>query len=299
VTETAGATPIEASAETADRWSPFVKLTNGQTQPPLFCIHPVGGDVRCYFELARRFESAWPVWALRARGLEGGLPPHESVEELATDYATAIQEACPQGPYYLAGWSTGGIFALEIAHRLRQQDAEVGALIFFDSPAPSIFRGVDLDDHARFLYDLVNFSNWFAGTQMRVSYEELKKLDAETAFETALAEAKSQGALPAESSAEQVRRLVDVCKAHVRAVMQYAPPAYDQALHMFRPMNTDTLVEASGRKLDETLGWGETLQKGMVTHQMPGDHFSMMTGGNVARVAEALLECLRGDQSGD
>ena len=100
--------------------------------------------------------------------------------EMAADYVAVIRGIQPTGPYYLAGWSTGGIFAYAMAVLLRQQGAAVAPLVLFDSPTPAIFRDVDLDDDARFLFDLVNFSNRFAGADMQVSYEALRRRPAKS-----------------------------------------------------------------------------------------------------------------------
>ncbi len=42
----------------------------------------------------------------------------------------------PQGPYYLAGHSFGGLIALEMAHQLRRADREVALLVMLDSFPP-------------------------------------------------------------------------------------------------------------------------------------------------------------------
>ena len=41
-------------------------------------------------------------------------------------------------PIHLAGWSTGGIFALAVAHFLEQDGSDLAPLVLFDTPTPSI-----------------------------------------------------------------------------------------------------------------------------------------------------------------
>ena len=38
---------------------------------------------------------------------------------MADRYVQAMRELQPEGPYYLGGWSLGGVVAFEIARRLR------------------------------------------------------------------------------------------------------------------------------------------------------------------------------------
>jgi myxalamid-type polyketide synthase MxaB len=280
------------AAPASATWTPLVALHTEGTRPPLFCVHPVGGDVRCYFELARSSGIDRPVYALRARGMDGLFPPHGSMDEMVEDYIRSIRARQPHGPYHLAGWSTGGIFAYEMAYRLQQQDAAASILVFFDSPMPTIFEDVDLDDDARFLYDLVNFTNWFSRAEMSVSYRQLRSQDAEQRLQTVLDEAKRHSVVPSEVSTDHIRRLIEVCKIHVRLVMDYTPPPLEQPLHIFRPADTTTLVEASGKSQEVDLGWGRVVGEHMTLHEVPGNHFTMMTGENVRQLSELLRDCL-------
>ncbi|HEU4537386.1 MAG TPA: amino acid adenylation domain-containing protein, partial [Polyangiaceae bacterium] len=53
---------------------------------PLFLVHPIGGHVLCYAELARALGPSRAVYGLRALGLEEATPPLESVEAMAVRY---------------------------------------------------------------------------------------------------------------------------------------------------------------------------------------------------------------------
>jgi len=286
-----------AAGQTAGRqWSPVLKLADTADAPPLICVHPAGGDVNCYQGLARRLRSRRPVWALRARGLDAQTTPHESVEQMARDYLAEVR-ALPHGPYYLAGWSTGGIFAFEMARQLVAEGSELGALFFLDSPTPAILEGVDLDDHARFLVDLVEFSNWFAGTEMRVDYAQLKRRGVEAALQTVFDEAKQHQVLPSDASVDYLRRLVAVCRENSRAILQYEMRPLDRPVQLFRPTNADVLADASGKTLSADLGWGSVLGDRLAIHEVHGDHFSMMTGDNLAALGDALLRQLTSFQT--
>jgi acyl transferase domain-containing protein/thioesterase domain-containing protein/acyl carrier protein len=274
--------------------APLVALRRSGTRAPLFLMHAAGGDVRCYYDLARAIEDR-PVYSVRARGLDDGQGPHSTLREMAVDYLAALREVQPQGPYHLAGWSAGGVFAYELASLLAEQGTPAASLVLIDTPLPSIFKDVDPNDDARFLYDLVNFSNRAVAANMQVALEELRGLGREERFQFALAEAKRQGVLPAEVSTEYIRRFIEVCRAHVQAIMNYVPPPIGQPLHLFRPAETGVLTEATGQSLANDLGWG-TIVSEVVLHLVPGDHFSMLTGDNARRLAAALAECLEGER---
>jgi hypothetical protein len=52
--------------------------------PPLFLVHPFGGDVAVHAPLARRLGPEQPLYGLRAQGLAGGAPPFRSIAEMAS-----------------------------------------------------------------------------------------------------------------------------------------------------------------------------------------------------------------------
>ena len=56
-------------------------------------------------------------------------------------YLDELRHRQLHGPYYLAGWSSGGILAYRAAQLLLQQGEEVAQLIMIDSPAP--LNGLD------------------------------------------------------------------------------------------------------------------------------------------------------------
>lgn len=103
---------------------------------PLFCIHGGGFNILAYLDVAHYLEPERPVYGIQAKGLEGKEAPHRRVEDMATDYIKQMRAVQPQGPYFLAGLSSGGIIALEMAQQLHLQGQEVSLLAIFDSYGP-------------------------------------------------------------------------------------------------------------------------------------------------------------------
>jgi len=281
-----------AAPPPAGEWSPLVTLHRGGDRSPLFCVHGIGGDLRCYLELARILGNDRPVYALQPRGIDGLLGPPDSMDQMIAEYIAAIRQVQPEGPYRMAGWSAGGIFAYEIARRLLGEDGPAGVLLLFDTPLPSAFDTADVNDDARFLFDVANFANQFSAAQMDLSYEQLRTLDSRTCFQTALAEAKKHNVVPANVPDDYIRRLVEVCKLHVRMIMQYQPAAIEQPVYGFRPSQRGALAEAAGRDLSAHRGWDRIVGDRWTLRESPGDHFTMMTGRNAQQLAELVAERL-------
>ncbi len=115
------------------RYNPLVPLKAGEGLPPVFFIHGVGGSVARLIPIARRMTYSGPIIGIQARGLAGKQPPHASVEEMAAEYLKEVKARQPRGPYYLCGYSFGGLVAFEMARRLRESGDEVGLVGLFDT----------------------------------------------------------------------------------------------------------------------------------------------------------------------
>jgi pimeloyl-ACP methyl ester carboxylesterase len=114
-------------------FDPVVPLRESGDQPPLFLVHPIGGNVLCYRELAQHLPGDRPVHGLQAAGAEPGTEPLTSMESLASAYLEAIRRVRPAGAVHLAGWSFGGYVAVEIARQLAP--AELSTVTLLDTIA--------------------------------------------------------------------------------------------------------------------------------------------------------------------
>ncbi|WP_185845808.1 non-ribosomal peptide synthetase [Kibdelosporangium aridum] len=116
---------------------------DGDGGPPVFFVHPAGGLSWCYSPLAGMLSGR--VYGLQATGPEG-VPG--SIDELVDRHVGRIRELCPDGPYYLAGWSLGGTLAHAIAGRL-EPDVAMLALLDAYPGSPDSWQAPDDEDELR------------------------------------------------------------------------------------------------------------------------------------------------------
>src|SRR5262249_15014831 len=90
--------------------------------------------------LARCLGTDQPFYGLHAPFGENARAVGETAEAIAARYIAAIQTVQPQGPYFLGGWSLGGVIALEMAQQLQMQGHEIGVLAIMDSALSSVQR---------------------------------------------------------------------------------------------------------------------------------------------------------------
>jgi len=100
---------------------------------PLFCIHSGIGLSWSYAGIMQHLPSKNPIYGIQARGIGHSENLPQTLEEMATDYLQEIRKIQPVGPYYLLGWSFGGVVAHAIASRLQRQGEDVALLALLDS----------------------------------------------------------------------------------------------------------------------------------------------------------------------
>jgi thioesterase domain-containing protein/acyl carrier protein len=283
--------------EMEEQWEPLVAMRTTGSGPPLFLLPSLGGDIRCYDELVQRISADRPVFAIRPRGLDDAVLPHQSMREMAQDYATAVHNQYPEGPYHLAGWSTAGIYAIAMAHAMIDSGFEVASIALFDTPLPTVFNKVEVDDDAQFLCNIVNVLNRWRRSEVRVDYSHLASLDPQKRFEMAVEEARKQGAVPEAPPDEYIKRIVQVSEANVRALQSYTPAALNGTarVFLFLPHIKGELSTVAGQQVNEDgdLGWGTDVGQELEIHEVPGDHFSTMFGEGAQYLAGHLDELAR------
>ncbi|KKL71912.1 hypothetical protein LCGC14_2090170, partial [marine sediment metagenome] len=114
----------------------LIAIQKTGSKPPIYCVHGCRGDILTYTDLVLQLGPEQPFYGLRAQGLDGKATIYTQVEDMAAHYVKEIQAIQPEGPYFLAGASTGGNIALEMAQQLISQGKNVAALILMEPVMP-------------------------------------------------------------------------------------------------------------------------------------------------------------------
>ncbi|HWA88803.1 MAG TPA: alpha/beta fold hydrolase [Rhizomicrobium sp.] len=118
-------------AESAPGFSHLVRLKDGNERAPFFIVHGVGGTVMEFAALGRLLETERAVYAVQARGLDGADAPLDRIEHMAALYVDILRARQPDGPYYIGGYSFGGVVAMEMARLLGPEN--VARLVMIDA----------------------------------------------------------------------------------------------------------------------------------------------------------------------
>jgi len=282
---------IEAMAQaleagTGAAFSPLVTLKPEGSHLPFFCVHPGGGSVLSYFDLAASFPADRPFYALQAAGLDGSTPPLRSVKEMAAFYLKAIRERFPQGPYHLGGHSFGASVAFEMARHLAAEDPQLlGSLVLLDHLAPDQARASI--DHEPSESEALEFMAHQIGAHFGVEFSlpaaELAWRTPAERIEYFLVRAREAGLAPPGATAAMVAGLVAVYQANLHALLEYRPGELRHDLTLVR-----TAGFAAATADRPTAGW-EHLVRGQITLlDAGGDHNSMLRPPHVADLALRL-----------
>jgi thioesterase domain-containing protein/acyl carrier protein len=258
---------------------------------PFFLVSGMLGNVLNLRHLAGLLSEDQPVYAIQARGLYGDDRPHTRFEEMAADYIEEIRSVQPSGPYYLGGFSGGGITALEMAQQLMRSGEEIGILVMLDTPG----GGAHLSPRDRLEIQWLKLRK--EGWKYPVSF---------TRNRWAWEKQRLRSLLPSEEEklSPAVFRSAQIEQAFREAVAHYRPESYPGKITLFRPPLDEAYVLSGGRVVSRQRvfvrhdnHWEAYAQGGVEVHVVPGSHNGMVLEPYVRVLGAELRRCLEEAQS--
>ncbi|MGB8690927.1 MAG: amino acid adenylation domain-containing protein [Microcoleus sp.] len=255
-------------------WSVLVPIKSKGNKPPLFCIHPSGGNVLCYQDLAYQLDLDQPVYGLQSFGLNPENQPHTSIEQMSSYYIQAIQTVQAHGPYLLMGWSLGGIVAFEMAQQLSRQGEQIAFLASVD--ANPLFTTSELENN-----DAVVMV-WMLGEALEPCLEEIKQLEPQEQLIYVLEQAKQKNLVSEDVELTQIQHLLEINKLNIQALENYQPQSY---------LGSMIVIQASETNTDLGSVWNELVEK-VDAYMIPGNHYNLVRNPQVQRLAQIFQKYL-------
>ena len=114
------------------KWFSLVPIRREGSRPPLFCIEVIGVE---FFELMGADQ---PIYNLRfgVGSPSGSILRLPMIEALAAHYIEELRAVQPSGPYFLIGYSWGGLVAYEMAQQLTASGEAVELVALVDTLLP-------------------------------------------------------------------------------------------------------------------------------------------------------------------
>lgn len=280
VTEIAGALIAPGQRPAA----PAIVLGHGDPRAPIVFVHPVGGGVTAYEELANRLDRQ--VLAFEMAVAPAG--PYD-VGALAERYLSALP-ARPAGmPYVLGGWSFGGLVAYEMAQRLSERGAHVALVALIDS---FVVSGGEPPDEVAIELGFLEEIAALRGRTAVLDAVELRGLEAKARLTLIEAEARRAGILPAAIRSDDFAAAYRLARGNLAAAFAYHPPANRAERVVLwraerrRPAFARALPASCAALPD--LGWAAAVGPALDVVRLPGDHYSLLTAPIVDDLALQL-----------
>jgi thioesterase domain-containing protein len=264
--------------------SPLIEIQPKGSKRPFFCVHPIGGHVYCYFDLARYLGIDRPFYGLQSIGLRGEQEPHTHIADIAADFVKAVQDVQPQGPYLLGGYSFGSMVAFEMAQQLQKQGHTIGLLAIFDTEIMLLNSEAKEKEKADDAILLANLFEHLPPLQL----DQIRQLDPDEQLTYMLELAKANNVVPSDLEFSQARYFLKVLRANVKAAANYVPEAYVGQITFFRASEQP----ATETETDPSSGFSRLATRGVNVHEVPGTHVSMFLKPNVQSLAAKLKTCL-------
>ncbi|MBN2549958.1 MAG: amino acid adenylation domain-containing protein [Anaerolineales bacterium] len=282
----------------APEWSSLVGLQTSGSKPPIFLAAPVGGNVLSYHDLLMHLPPDQPCYGLQAVGLDGIQVPQKNVGEIVDHYIKEVLTVQPEGPYYLAGSSFGGIVAYEMAQKLHDMGKQIALVIMFDAYGPNypnrlpstsrlhrrVFKYLRrIDTH---LSNLA-YTNW----KGRMAYIRVKGKKLVTRLSRWFRERVDQIIHPLPRELKKIKTVhMGAAKKRNRHMREMR--RFGGRLVLFRATK-----QPMGIYPDPTLGWGKVVGEAIEVYEIPGHHTSIIYEPRVHSLADIINRILAEAQS--
>ncbi len=248
---------------------------------PLFLVHPPGGIVVCYKDLASAVHPDQPLYAVRSRGLHGDERLPATVVEMADEYAAAIDRTYPDGMVSVGGWSLGGIFAVELTRQLKRRRRRVQRLWLFDTTLDAAASDPSASSNSP-----AHIGREYG---LDMTLQDLSELAPEEQLPFLWDHAKKLGVLHDDAPEGVVRQTLEDLQRlfhhHVQLASGYAMEPIDVPVTLVRPR--DVPVQLVG---PEDRGWSAWTGS-LDVLWVPGHHHSMLSMPHVKTWAASDLGC--------
>ncbi|MGH3873020.1 MAG: amino acid adenylation domain-containing protein [Pseudonocardiaceae bacterium] len=258
-------------ADPRDAFEVIFPLRSQGRHSPLFCIHPGGGLSWSFCGLMRHLGPDYPIYAVQARGHARPEPLPTSMEQMAADYADQIRMVQPVGPYYLLGWSIGGLVAHAVATEFQQRGERVALLAILDAYPNYAFSYEDVKPSERDV--LVSILDGF----------DINVKDDEPLTITLVAEIlRSRGSVPEILGEHHLATSIKIMENNTRLGIDFTPGWFHGDLLLF---NSTIERPEYGFSAD---AWRPYIDGKIEAHDITSAHHRMTKPGPLAQIGPIL-----------
>ncbi|MEH6547787.1 MAG: aminotransferase class III-fold pyridoxal phosphate-dependent enzyme, partial [Sneathiella sp.] len=260
-----------------DYWCTTTVIKEEGYKKPIFIVGGLGGNVNNLRDLAIKLGDKYPVIGIQTRGILGHTP-HTSIEDMAAEHIRDIREHQKSGPYYIAGYSGGGLTAFEIVRQLERENEKIGLLGILDTVSPNFSPVYDykLNEYLKHEVKILKeqgFARFWQRATAKIRNSLLGTLYIRT----------SSKFFPAHHRI----RIMEL--AWLDAAQNYKGGKISSEINLFQSAPI-TLADNKIFEFDESFGWKNFSEQIVNNIRLNGDHFTILKDENAAILASHIDE---------
>ena len=270
----------------------LVPIRHGNGKKQLFLVHPAGGNVLCYVELARELAKEYTVYGLQATGLFG--KKMDTVGDIAGFYLEEISLPDCKNDVIFAGWSMGALIAFEMAKQVAEISGESPRLMIIDQLAPVEESGRKENKPIAPVDRMLTFAGKVAhlvGRPLGINAVSLRGKTSKEQSDVFLTAFKSVNLVPPDMGIDDFHGYLELMIRHNEITSACRPGLFDGKTLLIRALDAlpplDNQIEIPVRPAD--LGWGRWIKRDLTIENIPGNHVSIIAQPFVKNLALALM----------
>jgi len=273
-------------------WSVLVPMQAHGTKPPLFLAHGLTGNVLSFYRLRHYIQDDQPMYGIQAYGLSSGRASLLSIPEMAAHYVQEVRAFQPDGPYYLGGFSGGGLLAYEMAVQLTAAGERVAFLALFDSyieGAGGYWLKSFYSKRALRMAMMATRYSWYNLRKYgvrSVMRRKMRNMFVNFRIMLWLLLARNSG----KTAASESSRYLTIPEAFTRAIRVYQPQHYSGSAVLFRTVIAEYPLN------DPSPGWKRYISGNLEVREVEGDHEYIFREPYIGRLAMQLNQALNAAQ---
>ncbi len=269
------------------KWKCLVPIKTSGNKVPLYIVHGGGLGVIVFHHISKYLDEDQPVYGLQALGIDGIDEPLDSIEKMANYYISEMLLQNPDGPYALAGHSSGGLIAFEMAKQLKNMGKDVKTLSIFDFNIDEAKRSHTLSEKLNRQFSQFITILWFS---LKSIYRSPLKTFEYYGLLWKLRFISLKSKFGIHIKSELSETFINIDKAielNSIAIKKYKLEPYDGLINLFVSIDKVYYQEDPIH-----LGWKPYAAKGIVRHIVNGDHDEMIMPPNNIEFAQILQKVL-------
>lgn len=274
----------------------LLELTQHSDLPKfqLFFIHPAGGNIFCYYELARFLSNEYQFYGIQSQAFYDETTIDDNVSNhiynMAQYYLQEVIKVIKRGTIVVfGGWSMGGVVAFEMACQFSKivKDKNLPLIVLLDQQVPQV---QDItDDEVEYIISFVKKIELLTGIESNLSSSEFLNKAKEEKTKIVLDYFKKAKIVPNDLKTNDFEKFLEIQKLHSHVINTYRPSIYEGNALIIR---AEDRIFDNNKNDDMSLGWNKYFKTLPQIESVPGNHITMMGSNNIRFTVQKLKKWL-------